>query len=120
MSALTRAIQIPNGASVSGPMSLGASPDAHLIGIGSPAAWTAANVAVDVSNDGATWQQAGDQYGNVFSFPVTVGQAIMIPATLALAGWSFFRLRSVSTTSAATNVPQGQAVTLTAILKSYG
>ena len=94
MERATTTLTIPAAASVSEAMPLGTR---SLLGFVTPAAWTTAQLTLEVSLDGVTWFNAYD------SFTAQVGVYTNIPATTptaysidnaALLPWSWVRFRS--------------------------
>jgi hypothetical protein len=65
---------IAAGASLSGPVSLGA---LTLVGISMPATWTPAPLTFQVSPDGSTWQELYDGAGNEVTIFAAAGQFII-------------------------------------------
>ncbi|MDD0837929.1 hypothetical protein PSQ40_05025 [Curvibacter sp. HBC61] len=98
--AIRSVIEVPilAGNSVTSNLDLG---NNSLIGIAMPAAWTAAALTIEVSEDGSTWRTAYDSSGvatGVISSPVA-GAAYAVDVQ-ALLPWRYVRFRS-STTQAA-------------------
>ena len=65
---------IAAGASLSGPVSLGA---LTLVGISMPATWTPAVLTFQVTPDGGTWQELYDGAGNEVTIFAAAGQFII-------------------------------------------
>ena len=104
------------GAAVSAPVRMSG---LNLLTILPPEGWTAANLAVDGSEDGTTWYQLGDERGALFSFPVTLGRSIQLPPALGIASWRFLRFRSVGAADATTEVAQDGGRIVAGFLKHY-
>lgn len=81
---------IPNGTALAG----GVKTDwSHVLSIGMPAAWTAAVLTFQVSQDGTTWRDLYDEFGSEVALVVAAGREIALPAT-RLAPYGWVRLRS--------------------------
>jgi len=107
---------IASGAALSGPINLGAK---VLCAIIMPAAWTAAALTFQASDDGGnTWYSVYDDQGNevtIASAAVNASSRIsMDPSNFA--GIDFIKIRS-GTTAAPVN--QGAACTLTLVARKY-
>jgi hypothetical protein len=108
----TGTVTIANGQSLSGAINLGA----HILcAIVIPAAWTAAALSFQVSDDlGLTWQDMYDSTGTEVTIPLAAavaGQRISINTAL-FAGADFLKIRSGT---GGAPVAQGAARTITLI-----
>lgn len=90
--ALTQSLDvvIANGASLSDPIRLAGN---VLAGVHMPAAWTAASLTFQVSNDGTTWRNLFDAEGTEVEVVATAGVAIILD-TSSFLPWRHMRIRS--------------------------
>jgi len=109
-------VTIAAGAALSGAANLG---DKVLSAILMPAAWTAACLTFQASDDeGVTWHGVWDDGGNevsIASAAVVAGQRISVDPS-SFAGLDFLKIRS-GTTAAPVN--QAAAATLTLVARKY-
>lgn len=77
----------------------------HVLSLSMPAAWTAAALTVQGSQDGTTWRNVFDEFGAELTIQAAADREIFLPP-LRLAAYSFIRLRS-GTSSVSVN--QGAA-----------
>jgi hypothetical protein len=100
----TTSAVIAAGASLSGPVALGA---LTLVGISMPAAWTAAPLTFHVSPDGGTtWQELYDGAGNEVTVQAAAGQFV-VPFAAPSYLWRGINMIQVRSGTAA--VPVNQA-----------
>lgn len=105
-------VTIANGQSVSPAAAIGGY---HVVGILMPAAWTAAALSFQGSLDDVTFRPLFDRYGTEVSFTVAASRLLIVSPT-DLGTLKSLKLQSGTSTAA---VPQGQAATLTLLLKRY-
>ncbi len=106
---------IAPGASLSGPVSLGAM---TIGGISMPAVWTTANLTFQVSPDGGTtWQELYDDRGNEVTIQVAAGQFILMLA-LPTYDWRAVNMVQVRSGTAALPVVQAVGATINLIAKN--
>jgi hypothetical protein len=99
---------IANGASLSGPVPIGAQ---VITGIVMPAAWTAASLTFQVSvDDGVTWSDLYDATGTEVTFLTAAGRFVAVDPSLWL-GVSHVKVRS-GTGGAAVNQGGARAIQL--------
>lgn len=83
----------------------------HVVGLAMPSAWTAADIAFDISMDGgSTWLPIHDKDGAEIKLTVAASRYVAIPPAL-LPGMGRMRLRS--------SQAQGADRTLTLIVRAY-
>jgi hypothetical protein len=87
---------IANGASLSGSVYLGS---LTLLSIIMPAAWTAASLTFQVSNDGTNWNNLYDTANTEVAYTVAAGNALAVEPD-KFAGWRFLKVRSGTTAAA--------------------
>lgn len=113
MSKVTRTVSvtITNGTAVSGAIAL--QPNEMIVGIEIPAAWTAADIGFDLSQDGSTWFQVVDSTRaaatSFFRFlNIAASTVVILPESewLYPHGTSNLRLHSINSASNA-DVTQG-------------
>lgn len=108
-------VTIASGASLSGGVNI--SPrgtESSLVEIVMPAAWTAANLTFQTSNDGVTYQDYYNAAGTEITVMAAAARNIAIdPADFAGAGW--LKVRSGTSVAA---VNQAAARTITLITRS--
>ncbi|CAK0772595.1 conserved hypothetical protein [Gammaproteobacteria bacterium] len=98
-------VVIANGESLSGAVQLGG---AELIGVVMPAAWTAANLTLQVSADGTTFNNLYDVDGN--EVPITAAASRYINLLpINFVGFQWIKVRSGTS---GTPVAQGAARTI--------
>lgn len=66
-----------------------------------PAAWTAATLAIEVSQDGVTFVPVHDESGTAQTLTVGTSRLVMIPNTVAIRLFPFVRFVSSETQAAA-------------------
>lgn len=103
-------VAIANGASLSAAVPLGAK---TLVGVGLPAAWTAAGLTFQVSVDGSTWLDLYSGTAEVAFTSAAAGRYVAVDPTL-WRGVNFIKVRSGTGASA---VNQLADRTLTLVLK---
>jgi hypothetical protein len=103
------------GASLSGPVSLGAF---SLCGISMPATWTAASLTFQVSPDGGTtWQELYDDAGNEVTITAAAGQFLMLPNHPSY-DWRGINMVQVRSGTVVSPVNQVAAATINLITRS--
>ena len=105
---------IAAGASLSGPVSLGA---LTLVGISMPATWTPAPLTFQVSPDGSTWQELYDGAGNEVTIFAAAGQFI-IPLLDPSYLWRGVNLLQVRSGTLAAPVNQVAAAVVNIVTRS--
>ncbi len=105
---------IAAGASLSGPVSLGA---LTLVGISMPAVWTTAPLTFQVSPDGTTWQELYDGAGNEVTITAAAGQFI-IPLADPSYLWRGVNLVQVRSGTLAAPVNQVAAAVVNIVTRS--
>lgn len=100
---------IASGQSVSSNIDLGLS---RLGRIAMPAAWDAANLTLQTSHDGVTFNNLHDKDGTEYTITAAAGRSILIPLADMLS-MRYFRIRSGTSAAA---VPQTAIRTLTLVL----
>ena len=105
---------IAAGASLSGPVSLGA---LTLVGISMPAVWTTAPLTFQVSPDGSTWQELYDGAGNEVTITAAAGQFI-IPLADPSYLWRGVNLLQVRSGTLAAPVNQVAAAVVNIVTRS--
>lgn len=103
-------ITIANGASLAAAVDLDGK---TLVGIHMPAAWTAANLTFQVSEDGVTYDDFYDSSGTEKTVIAAQARYIEIPP----AAWVGIRFVKVRSGTAAVTVAQGAARTLQLVTK---
>lgn len=91
---------IANGASLSGAVDIGAA--RRLLSITMPAAWTAAGITLQISNDGTNYADVYDAYGTEYAMTVAASRCVLIPADLR-------RVRYLKIRSGTSGTPVNQA-----------
>jgi hypothetical protein len=91
---MARTVTILNGASLSGDLDMG--PESKLTGVIMPAAWTAASLTFQGSNDGVAFANVYDDGGTELSLTVAASRSVGLrrDARLAIAPWRYLRIRS--------------------------
>ena len=105
---------IAAGASLSGPVSLGA---LTLVGISMPAVWTTAPLTFQVSPDGVTWQELYDGAGNEVTITAAAGQFI-IPLADPSYLWRGINMLQVRSGTAGSPVNQVAAAVVNIVTRS--
>jgi hypothetical protein len=105
---------IAAGASLSGPVSLGA---LTLVGISMPSVWTTAPLTFQVSPDGSTWQELYDGAGNEVTITAAAGQFI-IPLLDPSYLWRGVNLLQVRSGTLAAPVNQVAAAVVNIVTRS--
>jgi YD repeat-containing protein len=105
---------IAAGASLSGPVSLGA---LTLVGISMPAVWTAAGLTFQITPDGTTWQELYDGAGNEVTITVAAGLFI-IPLAIPSYLWRGINMLQVRSGTLGSPVNQVAAATINIITRS--
>jgi hypothetical protein len=106
---------IKNGESVSNAIRI---KYAKYVGLLTPSAWTAADIAFQVSHDGSTFVDLYDDSGSRVTVTAAASRAIALDlAALSLSMWDFVKLESVSTSDSDTAVNQGAERTITVVSK---
>jgi hypothetical protein len=101
---------IANDASLSALIDLGG---LTLVGIHMPALWTAANLTFQVSEDGITYDNLYDRFGNEIVYIAGAARVII----LSPAEWVGIRFVKIRSGIAATPVNQGAARNIIAVSK---
>jgi hypothetical protein len=103
-------IIIANGESLSGSVGLGGS---TMVGIVMPATWTAANLTVQASHDGATYNNLYDDLGTEVTVTAAASRYIALDPSV-FAGIRYLKVRSGTSGSA---VNQGGDRTITLVTR---
>ena len=107
-------VTIISGAAVSNAITL--QPGEHIVGVEVPAAWTAADLGVDVARDGTNFipvsdpaRAAGQQHFRITSIAVNEASIFLMPQTgiFYTQGGGALRLHSVATGASNADVNQG-------------
>ena len=87
----------------------------HVMSLSLPAAWTAAVLTVQASQDNATWRNVFDEFGAELTIQAAVDREVFLPP-VRLAAYGFIRLRS-GTSAAPVN--QGAARDIVVTTRRY-
>lgn len=87
----------------------------HVLSLGMPAAWTAAVITMQVSQDGITYRNLFDEFGSEVTLTVAAGNEVALPVT-RLAPYGWVKLRSGT---AAAPVAQGANSLFTFVMRRY-
>jgi hypothetical protein len=96
-------VTIANGAAVSSSIN---TKDEPIVTLDMPAAWTAADIVIEGSNDGSTWKGVYNADGSRYTISVAASRMVII-LSLEIQGIRYIRLRSVD--SLVADVNQGAA-----------
>ena len=103
---------IASGASVSGDIDLGLMRLGRIVMPTVAAGWTAANLTLQTSHDGADWNNLHDATGTEYTITAAAGRSILVP----LADMLSVRYLRIRSGTAAAAVPQAAARSLTLVL----
>lgn len=106
-----RSATIANGESLSGALDLGGQ---RLLGLFMPAAWTAADLTFQVSQDGATWADLYDETGAEITVDAAASRAIVFSNPALFLGVKHLKIRSGTTGAAVAQGAERVIVTIAA------
>ena len=110
MPVLTKTVTIANGASLSSAVEIGGS---IVVGIQTPDTWTAANLTLQMSSNGTTFNNVYDDAGAEKTITAAAAEYILIQPTSYLGGADAIKVRSGTS---GTPVNQGAERIITLVL----